>query len=67
MTLTRTLRPQTFSLLLFALLLTTLRRIEDGRVSLGWWLPPLIMVWANLHGGWLVGIGVLGVWTAIRA
>jgi hypothetical protein len=23
----------------------------------------LFLVWANLHGGWLVGLGVLGVWT----
>ena len=58
LTLTRTLRPQTFSLLLFGLLLSTLRRVEGGRVALIWWLPLLMMLWANLHGGWLVGIAV---------
>ncbi len=65
-TLTRTLRPQTFSLVLFALLLATLRRVDDGRGRLIWFVPVLMMVWANLHGGWLVGIGVLGAWAAVR-
>ena len=65
-TLTPTLRPQTFSLALFALLLATLRRVDDGRGGLIWFVPVLMMVWANLHGGWLVGIGVLGAWTAVR-
>jgi hypothetical protein len=64
--LTKTLRPQTFSLLLFAGLLVLLRRVEDGRARWIWWLPPMMIVWANLHGGWLVGIGILGLWTAFR-
>ena len=52
LTLTKTLRPQTFSLLLFTGLLVGLRRIEDGRSGLRWWLLPVVMaIWANLHGG----------------
>jgi len=30
-------------------------------------LPPLFAVWANLHGGWLVGGGILALWTAATA
>ena len=68
LTLTRTVRPQTFSLAIFAGLLVGLRRIEDGRGGPHWWLLPVAMaIWANLHGGWLVGAGVLGLWTAIRS
>lgn len=26
-------------------------------------LPPLFAVWANLHGGWIVGGGIVLVWT----
>jgi hypothetical protein len=30
-----------------------------------WYLPLLFAVWANLHGGWMVGGAVLFVWTAV--
>lgn len=30
-----------------------------------WILPPLFALWANLHGGWLVGGGVVALWTAV--
>jgi hypothetical protein len=29
-------------------------------------IPLIGASWANLHGGWLVGIGVLGVWAGLR-
>ena len=29
-----------------------------------WLLPPLFAMWANLHGGWIVGGGLLAMWTA---
>ncbi|MBY0280354.1 hypothetical protein K2Z84_33900 [Candidatus Binatia bacterium] len=63
-------RPQLFTMLLLAaelaLLLRAERRLDDG-VVLPWQLAvlPLAMVpWANLHGGFLVGIGLLGVYCA---
>lgn len=58
------IRPQIFSLALFALLLLVLRRAERGRPQALWLLPPLFALWVNLHGGWLVGIAALGCWTA---
>ncbi|HYM22526.1 MAG TPA: hypothetical protein VEU08_04945 [Vicinamibacterales bacterium] len=57
------LRPQIFSLLLFALLLTLLMAAATSRRPM--WLAgiPLVFgVWANVHGGWIVGGGVLVVW-----
>jgi hypothetical protein len=63
---TSTVRPQIFSALCFTACLLALRRAEEG------WRPALAVIplvaafWANVHGGWLVGIGVLGVWTGLR-
>ena len=49
-------RPQLFSVLCFALLILLLRRAEKRPATL-WFAPPLFAIWANLHGGWLVGCG----------
>ena len=62
--LTMTLRPQVFSILLFAALLALLNAASRGRPRLLLWLPVLFAVWANTHGGWLVGAGVLLLWCA---
>jgi len=55
--LTQTLRPQLWSWLLCAALLALLAR-QRAR----WVIPLLFACWANLHGGWIVGFGLLGVW-----
>src|SRR5690606_34052205 len=44
----------------------------SGRVErrVGWelaLLPPLLLVWANLHGGFLVGLGIFGLYGAALA
>ncbi len=53
------IRPQTFSLLFFALLYACL----EGSLSRRWLLvfPPLILAaWANAHGGFPVGLALVG-------
>ena len=63
----RSLRPQAFTYLAFALLLVWIHRASRGRVA---WLalaPPLMAAWANLHGGFVAGLGILGVWVAADA
>lgn len=60
-------RPQLFSVTLFGLLLWTLRSAERGRPARLWLVPPLFALWVNLHGGWIVGWGVLAMWTAVEA
>ena len=63
-----TVRPQLFSLLLFAAQLVILTEHERrGRRVLLLGLPPLYALWVNLHGGWLVGGAVLALWTAGHA
>lgn len=63
---TPTVRPQMFSFICLALLVVSLRRAEDGYTRALVLVPVLFALWANLHGGWLVGVGVLGAWVAVR-
>ncbi len=58
-------RPQMFSLTAFAWLLFELERFRRGADRGLWRLPLLFAIWVNLHGGWLVGAGVLVVFTAV--
>lgn len=66
-------RPQLWTMLLLAGQLSLLARAErrlltrsyDGRI--GWEVgvqPALIALWANLHGGFLVGVAVFGLFVA---
>ena len=60
---TRYVRPQLFSIVCFAVLLMCLTVARRGSHRWLLLLPPLFAVWANLHGGWLVGGGVYALWT----
>jgi len=58
-------RPQLFSLVLFCGLLAVLKQGErQARVLV--LIPLLFVAWVNLHGGWLVGLGALLVWSTTR-
>ncbi len=61
---TNHIRPQLFSLALFAALLHFL---DCGRSRPRWLLAcvPLFAAWVNLHGGWIVGGGILAIWIAV--
>ena len=63
---TQVLRPQAFSVLFFAMLLVLLqeRRRGPGDGPLAIALAALFMVWANAHGGWIVGFATLVLWVA---
>lgn len=60
---TSSLRPQLWTFLLLASLLRILPRADRRYRGL---LPVLFALWANVHGGWVVGLGVLGVWAAVE-
>jgi hypothetical protein len=56
------IRPQLFTYLLFAVLLFLLHGIYLQRSWSPWWtlaFGPLMALWANLHGGFVVGLGLL--------
>jgi hypothetical protein len=61
---TQHVRPQMFSILLFGVLLLLLTRADRGHRRALWLIPPLMATWANLHGGWMVGLGTFGLWSA---
>ena len=62
----RVARPQVFSLLLFALLLHSLSAADSGKRRWLLAVPVIMALWANLHGGFLVGLGVLSLWLLVR-
>ena len=51
-----------FSVLIFCVILYLLRRFERDRPNAIWFVPFCFVLWANVHGGWFVGLAVLGVW-----
>lgn len=57
-------RPHLFTLLFLVVFYSLLERVRDGRTRLLWFLPPLTIVWANLHGGFFVGIVLIGMYAA---
>lgn len=48
-------RPQMFSLAFAAIAAYLLYRYKAGDSKAIWWLPPLMLVWVNTHGGFAVG------------
>ena len=49
-------RTQLITLLGLAVLSLLLKCWRDGSASVRWWIPPLFLVWANLHGGFVAGL-----------
>ncbi|WP_300158234.1 hypothetical protein [Solidesulfovibrio sp.] len=58
-------RAQIFTYLFFAVFLWRLEAFRaDGRWRRLAWLPLLMFGWANLHGGFLAGLGLVGLYAA---
>jgi hypothetical protein len=62
----RTIRPQLFSYFFFLLLLLVIQAADRGRVRTLWLAAPIIALWANFHGAFLAGLGLLAVWSGVR-
>ncbi len=57
------LRPNLMTLVLVPLsMLVMFRSFEDHRRI--WWTVPLMAVWANLHGAFVFGLGMVGLWVS---
>ena len=62
------LRPQLFTLIGLAITLVLLSRVVRAWSAIAWLIPLVFLVWANLHGGVVVGLALLVVavgWSAV--
>ena len=57
-----TVRPQVFTWFLFAAFITVCLQHRAGEKNRLWLLPPLMVLWANLHLGYAFGLAVLGAY-----
>src|SRR2546423_8281920 len=57
-------RPQLFTFALFPLVLDLLVAARAGRTRLLFVVPPLILLWTNLHGGYALRLALLAIFPA---
>ena len=57
-------RPHLFTLLFAAIFYSLLERVREGKTRLLWWLPVMMVVWTNLHGGFFVGLILVAAYAA---
>jgi len=57
-------RPQMFNLLLLAAFIYVVEGVRGGRLQARylWLLPPLTVLWVNLHSGYLLGVVLLATY-----
>jgi hypothetical protein len=58
-------RPQSFTIVLLSVLIWMLARDAYRRAGRLWLTIPVLALWANLHGGFVMGIIALGIYSAI--
>ena len=57
------IRPQMITFLLAAIFIGLLNRYaEDGKTGRLWWTIPLMLLWVNLHAGFALGLGLIGLY-----
>lgn len=59
-------RPQIFTYLLLAAILMLLTRDNYRGRAMLWITVPMFALWANLHGGFVIGLGVMGLYAIMR-
>jgi hypothetical protein len=58
-------RPQLFDYVALAAIVAILARESGGRRAPLWLAVPILMLWANVHAGFVVELGVLAVYTVV--
>ncbi len=64
------IRPHLATYLLFTVYILVLHLFFNSNKNRLWVIPPLMAVWVNLHGGFLMGIAILGSvvgWQSLEA
>lgn len=57
-------RPHVVSFLLLAIWILGLERLRSGRAVRLWLFPLLMLIWANSHGGFIIGLLALAAYVA---
>ena len=52
-------RPYLFTFVFIAVFIAVL---DGASAKLRWALPVIMLIWANAHGGFILGLAILGVW-----
>jgi hypothetical protein len=60
-------RPELFGLLCFAILIALLRAVRRGSLTAFALCVPLVLLWANLHGSYALGLGLVLIVALERA
>lgn len=55
-------RGHLLTLLFVAILYFLLRRYEEGKWKFLLLIPALFTLWANIHGAFILGLGLVGIW-----
>ncbi len=55
-------RPHLFTMLFLVLFYCALERVRAGQTKYLWFLPLGTAVWTNVHGGFVVGIAIVGAY-----
>jgi len=59
-------RPEAFSLAFMMLTIVLLEGVRRGaKPTRLWWLVPIMLVWVNMHGLYIIGMGI--TWSAVIA
>lgn len=59
-------RPVFFSMILFSVMLCMILKAQrTGRIQILYWLPPLYLIWANLHIQFIYGLATLGLYITV--
>ena len=51
-----------FSFMFFSILLYILEKTRKQNSRLIWFLPPMILIWNNIHGGVVSGLGIIFIY-----
>jgi hypothetical protein len=57
-----TMRSQMLGYLFLILTLIALELFRQGKQWAVWFLPPLLLIWVNAHGSFIIGLGVIFVY-----
>ena len=61
-----TVRPQLWGVVAFPLVLLGISLLPRRSHPM-FWLPVMFTLWANLHGSFILGLGVLAIWVLVSA